>query len=411
MKIRSTIENVKSTAVFIMAIVLLGQISEPLQAQNRVGRPQSTGTTPPKQKGMSDIADGEVDINFERMGLNLFLALQNNSVGYGVAIFHNGELKKKGSGGYARRSPDTGKGQEIAFQPQSRVDIASCSKTITSIAVLKALEMKGKTDQELIHKYLPFNWKVPASVKKLTFRDVLSHHSGLRKVTDGTYDGVRQSIEAGVAPDYKVDDYDQKDDEYQNINFVLCRVLLPHIISDKVVISDNDPVVGAKVTAEMFVAFVQEHVFIPAGINKAQYKPWDESGSLSKVPLVYSFKDSTVEGFLVRDHTLDCGAGGLFISAVELAQVMAALENGKLLSLNTRMMMKQHDLGIFQVGNSAYWSHSGGFTDSNGRGTSTRLVLCPNNIQVAIVMNSSGNNIKDTFALVKNALEDSMSKP
>jgi CubicO group peptidase (beta-lactamase class C family) len=272
--------------------------------------------------------------------------------------------------------------------------------------------MKGKTDQELIHKYLPFNWKVPASVKKLTFRDVLSHHSGLKKVTDGTYDGIRQSIEAGVAPEYKVDDYDQQDDEYQNINFVLCRALLPHIISDKVVISDNDPVQGAKLTAAMFVDFVQDHVFKPAGINKpVQYKPWDESGSLSKVPLIYSYKDTTVEGFMVRDHTLDCGAGGLFISAVELAQVMAALENGKLLSLNTRMMMKQHDLGIFQVKQTAYWTHNGGFSDGKGRGTSTRLVLCPNNIQVAIVMNSSGNNVSDTFNLVKDALEDSMSKP
>jgi hypothetical protein len=28
--------------------------------------------------------------------------------------------------------------------------------------------------------------------------------------------------------------------------------------------------------------------------------------------------------------------------------------NGKLLSDKTRMMMKQHDLGIFQVDNSAY---------------------------------------------------------
>src|SRR5258705_9396331 len=137
------------------------------------------------------------------MYLELGQAFQNKTVGYGFAVFHNGKLQKYGSGGYARRAPDTTPGHETPFEKESRVDIASSTKTITSIAVLKALEMKGKTDEELIHKYLPTNWKVPASVKKLTFRDVLSHHSGLKKVTDGSYDGIRKSIEAGVSPDYK----------------------------------------------------------------------------------------------------------------------------------------------------------------------------------------------------------------
>ena len=107
---------------------------------------------------------------------------------------------------------------------------------------------------------------------------------------------------------------------------------------------------------------------------------------------------------------LDSGAGGLFISAVEMAQVMAALENGKLLSDKTRLMMKQHDLGIFQVDNTAYYTHNGGFSDGKGRGSSTRLVLCPNNIQVAIVINSSNNDTDSTFTIVKNAIDNSVSK-
>jgi CubicO group peptidase (beta-lactamase class C family) len=421
MKIRNTNRDLSSkllntlsraaVALLLAFIFGLGQAAE-FQAQTRTGRQPSTGTTPQQERGVGDITDGAVEINFERLSLKLALALQNNTVGYGFAVFHNGQLRKVGSGGFARRSPDTTPAQQIPFERESRVDIASSTKTITSIAVLKALEMKGKTDQELIHKYLPSNWKVPASVKKLTFRDVLSHHSGLKKVTDGSYDGIRQSIEAGVSPDYKVGDYSQSDDDYQNINFVLCRVLLPYIMSDKIAITENDPTVGAKTIALYFAATVRDLVFKPAGINKpVDFKPWDESGKLTKVPLIYNYKDSSVAGLIANDHTLDCGAGGLFINAIELAQVMSALENNKILSLKTRLMMKQHDLGIFRVGGSAYWTHSGGFSDSKGRGTSTRLVLCPNNVQVAIVINSSGNDLGSTFQIVKDAFEDSTTKP
>lgn len=398
----------RAATAALIALILFAQVSGPSLAQDKIRRPQQAK---PTQAAMGGLADTSVAINFERMSLKLLLALQNKSVGYGFAVFHNGQLIKHGSGGNARRSPDTTQGHEVPFEYESRVDIASCTKTITSIAVLKALEMKGKTDQEVIYKYLPSNWKVPASVKKLTFRDVLSHHSGLKKVTDGTYDGIRKAIEAGVSPDYKPSDYDQSDDDYQNINFVLCRVLVPYLVSTGIAITENDPKDGPKTVALYFASFVRDYVFKPAGISKPiDYKPWDESGKLSKVPLIYNYKDSEVAGLMANDHTLDCGAGGLFINAVELAQVMSALENGKLLSTSTRLMMKQHDLGIFQVGNSTYWTHSGGFSDSKGRGTSTRLVLCPNNIQVAIVINSSGNDVGDTFKIVKDAVEDSISK-
>jgi CubicO group peptidase (beta-lactamase class C family) len=382
-----------------------------MEAQIRTA-PRSTETTPPKKNQIDDLKNTGVDINFERLSLDLGVALQGKTVGYGFAVFHNGQLMKRGGGGFARRQPDTSPNNQIPFTENSRVDIASTTKTMTAVAVLKALESKGKDDGELIYKYLPTNWNIPVSVKKLTFRDVLSHHSGLRKVTDGSYDGVRQTIEAGVAPDYKIVNYDQQDDEYQNINFVTLRVVLAYLVDKpQMVLFQNDPAKSAELTAQTYCRFVRDNVFKAAGINKqVSFKPWDESGDLTKVPLLYNEDSSNLEGMMAGDHTLDGGAGGLFISALEMAQVMAALENGKLLSDKTRMMMKQHDLGIFQVDSSAYYTHNGGFSDAQGRGSSTRLVLCPNNIQVAIVINSANNDTDNTFQIVKDAIENAVSK-
>lgn len=399
-----------ATAMLLIAVFMLAQAATSAQAQIRAGR-QTTETTPPKKNQIDDLKDSEVNINFERLSQDIALGLQNKTVGYGFAIFHKGKLVKNG-GGFARRQPDTGLNNQVPFTENSRVDIASTTKTMTSIAVLKALESKGKDDSELIYKYLPTNWNFPNSVKKLTFRHVLSHHSGLRKVSTGDYSGVRDTIEAGVAADYKIVNYDQSDDEYQNINFAVMRVALSYIVAaPQMKAFETDAKKASEMTAQFYCQFVRDNVFKAAGINKqVSFKPWDESGDLTKVPLLYNQDSANLEGMMASDHTLDSGAGGLFISAVEMAQVMAALENGKLLSDKTRIMMKQHDLGIFQVDNTAYYTHNGGFSDTKGRGSSTRLVLCPNNIQVAIVINSSNNDTDNTFTIVKNAIDNSVSK-
>lgn len=322
--------------------------------------------------------------------------MQNKCVGYGFAIFHDGQLKRSWGGGFARRFPEL----LTPFQAKSRVDIASCTKTITAIAVLKALEVKGKTDSELIYKYLPPDWTIPDSVKKLTFRDVLSHHSGLKKITDGTYDGVRKSIKAGVIRKDLPGQYGKKED-YQNINYVLCRILLPYI--DNGNIANNPVAIGFS-----FVNLVRKYVFIPAGIPNADFKPWDESGDLKKIPFYYNFQATTV-GLMSLDHTLTCGAGGLIVNAEELARVMSALENNKLLAPETLNMMKQHKLGLARSGD--YYTHNGGFKDGAGRGTAARHVLCPNNIQVAVVINSANNAVGKLFPIIKNAVEASISEP
>jgi len=122
----------RAATAALIALILFAQVSGPSLAQDKIRRPQQAK---PTQAAMGGLADTSVAINFERMGLKLLLALQNKSVGYGFAVFHNGQLIKHGSGGNARRSPDTTQGHEVPFEYESRVDIASCTKTITSIAV------------------------------------------------------------------------------------------------------------------------------------------------------------------------------------------------------------------------------------------------------------------------------------
>lgn len=405
-----TFHFVETMAILAVTILAVGQASPLIEAQSKTGR-QPTATTPPAGKQVGGLKDAGVEIDFDNIARKITAALAGKTAGYGFAVFHNGQLQKHGAGGYAKRSPDKMPGSETPFSEYSRIEIASSTKTVTAIAVLKALESKGKTDAEWIYTYLPTTWNIPNSVKELTFRDVLSHHSGLKKVSDGTYDGVRKSIEAGVSPDYE-----EGAGDYQNINYALCRVLLPYIVaSPQMKASEGDPKAAAILTASTFAHFVRDHVFKPAGVSQLiQFQPWDESNNLDNLALLYNYKATNVAGMLPSidpPEKAGFGPGGLFINAVELAQIMSALENDKLFALKTRLMMKQHELGIFRYKETAYWSHNGGFGDSKGRGCSTRLVLCPNNIQVVILINSGGNDCANTFNIVKDAVDSSVSKP
>lgn len=405
-----TFHLVETIAILTVTILAVGQASPLIEAQTKTGR-QPTATTPPAGKQAGDLKDVGVQIDFDNIARKITAALAGKTAGFGFAVFHNGQLQKHGGGGYGRRSPDKQPGKEMPFTAYSRIEIASSTKTVTAIAVLKGLESKGKTDAELIYKYVPSTWNVPASVKELTFQDVLSHHSGLKKVSDGTYDGVRKSIEAGVSPDYE-----EGKGDYQNINYALCRVLLPYIVAaPQMKASEGDPKAAAILTAQTFSHFVRDNVFKPAGVSQLiQFQPWDESNNLDNLALLYNYKEPDLAGMLPSikpPEKAGFGPGGLCINAVELAQIVSALENDKLLALKTRLMMKQHELGIFRYKETAYYSHNGGFDDGKGRGCNTRLVACPNNIQVVILINSAGNACANTFDIVKDAVDASVSKP
>jgi CubicO group peptidase (beta-lactamase class C family) len=99
----------------------------------------------------------------------------------------------------------------------------STSKTITATAVMKAMEdlnIQGKSisiDSQ-IAPYLPSDWTLGLHVNEMTFKDLLTHMSGLRPATNDpdTYDGLRQTIANGTTNFRKF--------KYVNGNFCLFRL-------------------------------------------------------------------------------------------------------------------------------------------------------------------------------------------
>src|SRR5262249_32302969 len=107
----------------------------------------------------------------------------------------------------------------------TRMHVASVSKFLTAVGMVRTLHKKGISPDARIVDHLPAYWKKGKNIDRITFRHLLTHTSGFS--TGGSashYTFMKGKVAEGVA---RVGDYD-----YENMNFGLCRILIPIINGD-----------------------------------------------------------------------------------------------------------------------------------------------------------------------------------
>ena len=80
-------------------------------------------------------------------------------VGYGYAIAADGEVVREGAGG-ARRvpQPDNSLTAPFAFTPTTVIEVASTTKTVTAVAVMRKLKRQHVSLDDSVEPYLPVDW-------------------------------------------------------------------------------------------------------------------------------------------------------------------------------------------------------------------------------------------------------------
>lgn len=348
-------------------------------------------------------ASDKSNLNLDEFAANLHAAHKDKCVGYGFAIYKDGQLVRQGAGGMARVNSDA---PGRAFDPGTRVDIASCSKLLTAITVLKELDRKGLKVTELIHKHLPKSWELHASIKTITFEELLAHKSGLKKMGE-------TSKEPGKATDYLrlmmksgISDPAKKFD-YENANYALCRVLVPYLV-DRAAMEklEGNQAKFDQGVADCFADTVKKDVFKPAGLSDdiALYT-WDATPQKPET-LFYDFADPK-NGVKNKSNHLDAGAGGWWVNAKELAAVCSALDRVKLLGNHPLLVLRTKELGIFQVKGqygTYYWHNGSGGSTATAK---SNFMMFPDGVQMAIVVNSGNNKFADSQKdLIVKAYED-----
>ena len=169
------------------------------------------------------------------------------------------------------------------FLPSTKSPVASVSKVVTALAAIRVLAKKNVSLDSGIGGHLPGDWNLDSHVAAITFRQLLSHRSGIKDYgnNDQSYTTLKnfftQPVDASkntkcqpasvVNPMNPINPNDHSPC-YSNYNFGIFRVLLPWI--DGFV--DDPPNRAAKLAAA-YIKLVEKHVFEPVGAIGVDAKP------------------------------------------------------------------------------------------------------------------------------------------
>jgi CubicO group peptidase (beta-lactamase class C family) len=319
--------------------------------------------------------------SMDRFESNLKSVFDANSVGWSYALTKGGVLAKSDANGDARTVSDAPRTDQSPTKP---MHVASVSKMLTAIVLLRRLQLAGMSVSTKIDRWLPGNWVRGVGVEDISFRDLLQHRSGFGQNSPGGSD--YETLQAMVAqPVPFAGSYD-----YDNANFGLMRVLIAK--SAAIDPADYPPGTnGGTLTAAAF-SILAKHAFNLAGV------PYSCDPEASNPTRQYQFPDTGNAGYAEPPRSLSCGGFGTNISAQDLARTMVNLRyTSTLISPAQFQTMKTGWLGFSNPADGksyaqgtfgAYHGH-GGDWDHGAGGLDACVLMFPIHVEAAVLVNSS----------------------
>jgi CubicO group peptidase (beta-lactamase class C family) len=225
--------------------------------------------------------------------------------------------------GLAHRDPD------VANELDTRFNIASVGKLFTTVAIAQLAERGLLTYKDAIDRYLGSDWVSPEDAAEIRIKHLLTHRSGLGDFL------ASEAILNAAAPPRSLDDYKPviRAEEplfepgtrfrYSNSGFILLGAIVE------------------RVSERTFADYLQEHVFVPAGMVGLSDPPRDR-GTLHAPAFATGYTSHySASGRAWSDNTwlmantAASPAGGQFASAEDLWRFATALRSGALVSDST----------------------------------------------------------------------------
>jgi len=287
--------------------------------------------------------------------------------GYAFEVFHEGKLVAKGAEGWARApwQPDH---PSVKWTLDKPMGVASVSKTVTAVALLKLWEESGQKfslDSAFWPHIKAICPTADADVKQVTIRQLLQHRSGFKKMGDLTSPkDIEKLLDSPLA--YPPG----KHQEYDNNNFYVARLVVEQI------------------GHVQYTPYVKEHVLKPMGITHMETHFQKDSPTCG-----YNKLGSTRPGFPF-DWNCDAtaGAAGWYASISDLGRFLTGLRNHQVLSPATTDMM-YHDLLGWDISEPG-WEKNGGWFWDEGSNPGSRagqfrssIYHFPDDVDAAMLIN------------------------
>jgi hypothetical protein len=193
-----------------------------LDAQQNIGRPALSTTDKiapilirPRPGVLPFTALWEIDLDV--LNNKLRTTLDPLGVGYCYLITRGRTIMHHRTFGWAQLDKDG----DVGWSLNTPMNVASVSKFVTAIAIVRLLSEAKIAVKTPIAGFLPQYWTQGSGVSRITFHDLLRHESGLGKGISkqgtGTFAEARTEIGTGSTATGTYD--------YKNVNFAILRIL------------------------------------------------------------------------------------------------------------------------------------------------------------------------------------------
>ncbi|MEA2720694.1 MAG: hypothetical protein QOJ39_2558 [Candidatus Eremiobacteraeota bacterium] len=228
--------------------------------------------------------------------------------GAGFAVAYRGRLVDVKGFGFANVAARTPVGSDTMFA------LASCSKPLTAMAVMKLVDEGKLTLDTPAFAYLGFRAHADPRTGRITIKNLLNHSSGLPHDVAAATDDPMDTARAAAGATLKFEP--GSDQAYSNAGFNVLGAVIE------------------KASGERYLEFVRENVFRPAGVTRSA--PLQPGPAIPGQAQRYDKKGRVVTNRIGEGGT---PAGGWVLSPADMVRVLIAYDAGKIVSLVSRAAM------------------------------------------------------------------------
>lgn len=318
-------------------------------------------------------------LNVNSFGQDLHASIKDRVTGYAMQLRKNGAPVYTLLWNWAKTPADGGQGWTL----DTRMHVASVSKYITAVAMVKLLDSKGISLDAKIINYLPAHWVKGPKVNLVTFRQLLTHTSGFASnSSQSNYNFMKQMVAAGAPTNGSGD--------YENMNFGLCRLLLAVINGNIPQNFNAGPLtdqIWDMVCINAYKNYCQTFIFNPAGVANASFVPLPAY----KNALAYKFPHNGEKGWNSGDLSSMAGGAAWRLSVDDLLKVMDHVRRrNTILQAGRTQQALDAKLGIDVIkptpaGN--LYSKNGSWS-SGGRSEKSVIFFMPEGMELVVLLSS-----------------------
>ncbi len=323
-------------------------------------------------------------INIDKFDQSLRQAMDALEVGYCYMIKRSGKILYFRASGWARAGNDG----PIAWGLHIPMNMASISKFVTAVALVKLFRDSGMSLKTPIAGFLPQYWPQATTVAGITFRDLLRHEAGLGSTIPGTGNGDFAEAKSEIAsgPSTSI----RGAFTYKNVNFALLRILFATLTGTldpsfrwPLGLGIADDAFWDAASAIAYQNYVNDNVFTPALVQSRDFSA-DE-----KAALAYATPPAA-PGAPIVDGPGGSGQSGWHLSIGDLARLLDEFRRGSIMEKwrAQQVLTNMYGLDLPLTTNAGDVYTKGGRKLMGSQGMDSAIYLMPGNVNLAIYVNS-----------------------